>query len=305
MGSVRSPAKCSSELGLTKLRARSTSAAPTYFEPYFHERTKQQYIDGALNRNNPVQILEEERRAIWSDKTPPDIILSIGTGIQADVEGTTKSAGKRLKTVKKLIPKGLRGKVAVGLDMVQSTLDCDRQWSEFISSTRWDSHLSSICHRLDIGLQGRPPKIDDVESIPLLKHQAERYLRPEHGVYLNKEYESAHKHVQVVAKRLIAALFYFEPTSVNDGKCVGILHCRLSSAMRDQFMYLLSAGPAFRVSHRTSGRGWLMQDLNPTFDTHNFSSWIEFEERSNRRSIELHMPKWSHWEPISGVAAQQ
>ena len=292
-------------LGLTNFRARSTSAAPTYFEPYFHERTKQQYIDGALNRNNPVQILEEERRAIWSDKTPPDIILSIGTGIQADMGGTTKSAGKRLKTAKKLIPKGLRGKIAVGLDMVQSTLDCDRQWNEFVSSTKWDSHLSSVCHRLDIGLHGRPPNIDDVDSIPLLKHQADLYLRQESGVYLNKDYKSAHRHVKVVAKRLIAALFYFETTSLKDGKCTGVLHCRLSSAMRDQFRHLFSAGPAFRVCHRVSGKGWMIHDLEPDFDAHNFSSKIEFEERSDRRAIEMHMPRWSSWERISGFTAPQ
>ena len=219
--------------------------------------------------------------------------------------GTTKSAGKRLKTAKKLIPKGLRGKIAVGLDMVQSTLDCDRQWNEFVSSTKWDSHLSSVCHRLDIGLHGRPPNLDDVDSIPLLKHQADLYLRQESGVYLNKDYKSAHKHVRVVAKRLIAALFYFETTSLKDGKCTGVLHCRLSSAMRDQFRHLLSAKPAFRVCHRVSGKGWMIHDLEPDFDAHNFSSKIEFEERSDRRAIEIHMPRWSSWERISGFTAPQ
>jgi hypothetical protein len=129
-------------------RARSTSAAPTYFEPYFHDGKGQSYIDGALLRNNPVQLIEDERHMIWKDRSPPDIILSVGTGIQADTGGETKSVSKRAKIAKRLIPKGLRGKIAVGLDMIQSTLDCDRQWSEFLSSTKRDPNISSICHRI-------------------------------------------------------------------------------------------------------------------------------------------------------------
>lgn len=84
--------------------ARSTSAAPTYFPPHYHKATRQSYVDGALRRNNPIQTLEEERRAIWKDATPPDIMLSIGTGIQVESDGTARSVSKGQKTTMKLLP---------------------------------------------------------------------------------------------------------------------------------------------------------------------------------------------------------
>jgi hypothetical protein len=255
-------------------RARSTSAAPTYFEPYYHAGKSQSYIDGALQRNNPVQILEEERRLLWRDKSPPDIILSVGSGIQADTEGTTKSVGKRLKVAKKLIPKGLRGKIAVGLDMIQSTLDCDRQWNEFVSSTKWDRDISSVCHRLDIGLVERPPNLDDVAAIPSLKYEAKKYLHPEETRYLDKRYASAHEHISAVARRLTAALFYFEEDRASTTeKCIGYLHCRLSAGMMSQFENLVNAGPSFRVRTRGSP---LANTIKLGFDLKAFSAKITF-----------------------------
>ena len=284
-------------------RARSTSAAPTYFEPYYHERRRRHYIDGGLKRNNPVQVLQEERRAIWSDKIQPDIILSIGTGIQTDMDGATKSLGKGLKLAKKLIPKGLKGKIAVGLDMVQSTTDCERQWKEFTFSNRSDISLFRVCHRLNIGLAGRPPDLDDVGSIADLRHKAEEYLDPTSKRYLNQSYKSAHAHVKVVAQRLIAALFYFEPLALSDGIRTGILHCRLSSSMQNQFKRLLNANPSFRACHRIERGSWSFCDLRPKFDVENFSSTISFEEGTKEQRIEMQLPHWPSGEPISGYGS--
>ena len=287
--------------------ARSTSAAPTYFEPYYHRAKRQQYIDGALHRNNPIQIVEEERRAIWKDKVPPDILLSIGTGIQVGNDGTAKSAGKLHKTAKLLIPKGLRGRIAVGLDVVQSTLDCERQWNEFVSSIMWDRDISRVCHRLNIGLDGRPPKLDDIEEIPKLKAHARAYLRRDRRQYLNGSYKSAHKHISIIAQRLTAALFHFEQTEAdNDGKCIGILHCRLGPAMRSNFQDFLSAKPTFRARSKNPGGNWYSSGFNPVFDEHTFASDITFDVRSHEKVIELTLPKWSSsWERISGFPARR
>lgn len=286
--------------------ARCTSAAPTYFERYHHKGTQQDYIDGALLRNNPIQLLEEERRLVWKDKTPPDIILSIGTGVQADTEGTTKSAGRSTKFAQRLIPGGLRGKIAVGVDMIQSTLDCDRQWSEFVSSKKWDSDIKSVCHRLNIGLHQRPPNIDAVDTIPWMKQQAEWYLRPGDRPYLDKRFSSASHHVAVVARRLIAALFYYEPIKTSkDGIVKGIVHCRLSSAMRDQFHRLISDGPKFRVQQLLERGEYKASMLKMNFDKHSFSSRVEFELASDQRIVQIQMPRWTLWEPISGFAGSK
>jgi predicted acylesterase/phospholipase RssA len=286
--------------------ARSTSAAPTYFPPYYHRAKRQHYVDGALHRNNPIQILEEERRAIWRDKTPPDILLSVGTGIQIGADGAAKNAGKRQKTAHRLLPKGIRARIAVGLDVVQSTLDCNRQWDEFVKSMKWDRNTDRVCHRLNIGLKERPPNLDDVDAISYLKGEANWYLRPDQAQipYLNKRYRSAHKHIVKVARRLTAALFYFELIVANDNEnCAGILHCRLSSAMRDNFRRMIADGPTFRVRQRIRGDSWCSSVLDPRFDERTYSAKINFQVRSLRRTIEMTLPKWNgSWERISGFS---
>ncbi|KAL9609786.1 MAG: hypothetical protein Q9167_005464 [Letrouitia subvulpina] len=284
--------------------AYSTSAAPTYFPPYYYEAKRQSYIDGALHRNNPIQILEEERRAIWQDETPPDILLSVGTGIQIEAEGVAKFLSKSEKTVMWLLPMGIRGKLAIGLDVIQSTLDCNRQWDEFVASTRWDRKISHVCHRLNIGLKDAPPHIDNFSTIASLKREAKWYLSKSRKTYLNENYTSEHRHIQVVARRLTAALFYFETvTADEDERCTGMLHCRLSSGMRDNFRRLLSEGPTFRVIQRKNDDNWSSQILNPRFDEVTFSGRIEYRVSSKRRVIKIKFPRWrDSWEAISGFA---
>lgn len=287
--------------------ARSTAAAPTYFPPYYHKAKRQPYIDGALHRNNPIQILEEERRAIWTDEAPPDILLSVGTGIQIGADGSAKSAGRRQKTAMKLLPKGIRARIAVGLDVIQSTVDCNRQWDEFVKSMKWDQNTHRVCHRLNIGLEDRPPNLDDVDAMISLKEKARSYLHRGYSnhaqiPYLNRRYKTAHKHIVAVAHRLTAALFYFETTAADeDGKCVGILHCRLSSAMRDHFRRLLNENPTFRVCQKLRGDNWNSSALNPQFDERTYSGSITFPITSETRVIEITFPKWGgSWERISG-----
>lgn len=148
------------------------------------------YVDGALMRNNPVQVLEEERRKVWTDNSPLDIVLSIGTGIQANAEGATKVDSRAFNLAKNIVPKGLKGKVAVGLDMIQSTLDCEKQWKDFVSAMDVKTRVS--CHRINVGLDERPPNLDDFSKLPLLKREAEEYLKPPGNTYVYDQYSSAH-----------------------------------------------------------------------------------------------------------------
>ena len=285
--------------------ARSTSAAPTYFPPYYHKPKRQLYIDGALHRNNPIQILEEERRAIWKDKAPPDILLSIGTGMHVDNKGCAIATGKTTLVLTKLLPKGIKGRIAVGIDVIQSTLDCNRQWDEFVSSMKYDKDTHRVCHRLNVGLSSRPPNLDDIDAFERLKTRAEYYLREESFSYHTKGYPSPRRHVQAVARRLIAALFYFEPTDISDGgeRCLGTIHCRLGSGMRNNFRHLLSEGPMFRVRQRVRRNNWCSSELRPRFDILTFSAQVEFLNRSERRVIEMTLPKWGgSWERISGFS---
>jgi hypothetical protein len=253
-------------------------------------------------RNNPVRLLEEERRLIWKDKSPPDIILSIGTGILADNAGATKSGGMAVKIAKTFVPKGLKGKIAVGLDMIRSTLDCDKQWDDFTSAFGREVDLMGACHRLNVGLNDRPPNLDDVAAIPYLKYETERYLHPDHKIYIDKGYRSAHQHIQAIARRLLASLFYLDRGKQSSNKFSGILHCRLSPTMTEQFRRLSQSDLKFRLRQRVKDQGIFVSTINTDFDLRTFSSKIEFEIISKVLVIEVQMARWPIWERISGMA---
>src|SRR5215469_1670393 len=111
-------------------RARATSAAPNYFRSYHHEPTNEVYEDGAIYHNNPVFIADSERKLIWPElaDTPPDILISIGTGhnpkmmeVPAEPKAT-EAPPKRgfishLKTFKR-----------IAHDHVKVSLDSERTW---------------------------------------------------------------------------------------------------------------------------------------------------------------------------------
>lgn len=63
--------------------ASATSAAPSFFKP-FQSRSlpHKTYLDGAIYHNNPASVADNERKFLWPDvaESPPDILLSLGTG---------------------------------------------------------------------------------------------------------------------------------------------------------------------------------------------------------------------------------
>jgi len=69
--------------------AAATSAAPSFFKPFEHAQTYRRFLDGALYHNNPVRLMNHERKLLWPDVADqdPDLFLSIGTSQnKADVE---------------------------------------------------------------------------------------------------------------------------------------------------------------------------------------------------------------------------
>ena len=62
--------------------ASATSAAPSFFKPFKSRNTSKAYLDGALYHNNPASVANHERKFLWPDvaESPPDILLSLGTG---------------------------------------------------------------------------------------------------------------------------------------------------------------------------------------------------------------------------------
>jgi len=62
--------------------AAATSAAPSFFKPFFCETNERIYLDGALYHNNPVRVAWRERKLLWPDVQlkHPDVFVSLGTG---------------------------------------------------------------------------------------------------------------------------------------------------------------------------------------------------------------------------------
>lgn len=65
--------------------ARATSAAPTFFDSI--KIGRQEFVDGGLGANNPVEFVLREAEEIWTNATRRiQCIVSIGTGLSRDVD---------------------------------------------------------------------------------------------------------------------------------------------------------------------------------------------------------------------------
>jgi len=59
---------------------RATSAATRFFDPIAIGPYKQQFIDGALKNNNPIQMVYREANLLWPGRIEDTVFISIGTG---------------------------------------------------------------------------------------------------------------------------------------------------------------------------------------------------------------------------------
>ncbi|KAM7201004.1 hypothetical protein V8F20_005013 [Naviculisporaceae sp. PSN 640] len=293
--------------------ARATSAAPMLFRPYRHRATEQPYIDGGVVRNNPVVLAYSEAERIWRSSRPPDIIVSIGTGVQVDTNGemVTGDTG-HTSDIKNLLPLGLRNKLKLGLDMINATLDCHREWVHFKSTL--NSTLNRNSHRIDVGLKDKPPDLDDFMRVRDLENDSETYLAPSaRGIrYFDRQYSRPHEHIMAVARRLVACLFfcycrisnYLEP-----GRYEVPLHCRLDPKSPGA-KALLSLDPEFRLREiNPDGPNVVkrIRHLNPRgFDRQTLISRVQiiispgYYEKVIEVRFTTRGPDWRQWEPIGG-----
>lgn len=197
-------------------------------------------------RNNPVQIALDEAVSIWgADPANPDIVLSLGTGIQVDASGGfCEKKNMKLEALKITMPGRWRKMIDTGLDMVASTLNCQREWDNF---TRAHHDGGTKLHRLNVGLEDSPPKLDNVGSMASLREASQKYVHQDtrHNYPFAQGYTNAYLHIEAVARRLIASLFYISeeingPESVRKS-VIGFIHCRLPPNTAAAVMELVSA----------------------------------------------------------------
>lgn len=78
---------------------RATSAATTLFDPIRIGKYGQEFIDGAVRYNNPIQLVHREAESLWPGRDV--FILSIGTGSAPgkSFQGNLKDVVKSLKDI--------------------------------------------------------------------------------------------------------------------------------------------------------------------------------------------------------------
>jgi hypothetical protein len=277
--------------------------------------------------NNPVALANSERKRIWkssSGNVRTDIILSIGTGVQYLSPQTNGNVLRDIpikkKKAVKLLPGSWKQKLITSYDVVMSTLSCEDAWTKFVNSTNGDFN-PSILHRLNVQLESKPAKLDQVAKIRLLQDQVRSYFNEKQSLkskkpYLfHKSYSSGRGHVKAVAQRLTASLFYFEeeklgselPAAETSKRlpriCKGILCCRLSPSMRNQLSSLMAKTPEFRVNEQDGLKVFIVP--RPTLNLETFSTKVEFPITGDSWKIEMRFPdQWGkdHWEAISGFS---
>lgn len=213
---------------LTKLSARATSAAPTYFRPFRNTRTNEGYVDGAVFHNNPVRIANYESKLLWpdADQQPPDVLLSIGTGQHvADTDNFLAASryDSRRFQIRKMLnqvkptPREKRSMpmliafpeveswLTIFKKRVESALDAEATWREFRKDVVGTlPHASTERYiRVNPRTKGRVPKMDDKSQIDALQEDVTSSLRP-HGPQTK---------IKNIAQRLVASSFYFEKSS--------------------------------------------------------------------------------------------
>jgi predicted acylesterase/phospholipase RssA len=206
--------------------AAATSAAPLYFKPYTHQRTRTSYIDGGLYHNNPVHVANRERKLLWpeiADKHP-DMLLSIGTG-QNTIEAREKlerrsSSPKHEDTTHK--SRGLRRTLGALYHRFDNILDAEHTWTEFeadINNRNNDFPSSYI--RFNLDLKKKLPPFDAKDKFQEFRNDVKQRLKDPDVVEMTRE----------IACSLVASSFYFElentmPYRGGSFMCSGYIRCK-------------------------------------------------------------------------------
>ncbi|KAI0517620.1 FabD/lysophospholipase-like protein [Xylaria bambusicola] len=220
--------------------ARATSAAPPYFKPFLKHETQNSFIDGALYHNNPVWVAHHERKLIWTDKatSPPDILLSLGTGKHdVDNEEPSRSAqasgvqspsqGKLKERVSQSFPRQM---LNIAIDRIDKLLECNTIWNNYLAENtssdfgRSNNLIRRRFIRINPDLRFEVPRLDAVKELERLEKAAIHNLKQNSP------------RIKEIAHRLIASSFFFEKDSgsvrsnTTGYECTGSIHCRFANS---------------------------------------------------------------------------
>lgn len=178
-----------------------------------------------------MRVADLERRLIWPDTeySPPDILLSIGSGCNittrfvavntlhcrrretdyVPTRSSSAAAGTHHNVFEKIRKTTEMSKVIKLLkSRVENILDTEMSWLKFMSDgARGDEEAITRYQRINPNLQEEPPKLDDVKMLPYLRSKMYRIM-------WQTDFQ---KKIGEVARLLVASSFYVDviyiPTS--------------------------------------------------------------------------------------------
>lgn len=173
-----------------------------------------------------------ERRLIWpnTEFSPPDILLSIGTGCNSTtlveaanytrdrfrqpdrlpMRSSLAEAETRHNMFEKFRKSSQTGKVYKLLKhRFENILDTEWIWLDFMSdAARGDEDAKKRYRRINPNLGENPPKLDDVKMLPWLRQRMHKIMK----------HVDFQKQIGEVARELVAASFYVQLPTPQDFK---------------------------------------------------------------------------------------
>lgn len=133
-------------------------------------------------------------------------------------------------------------------------------------------------------------ELDDEEYMKDLKTEALKFLEKESKRVSPDVQDDAFAKLEVVARQLVATLFYFELQGLQEHSkteflCLGLIRCRLSRSCSTQFRSLTQINPVFRVCEGSSHDYVPVTLESPGWDPRTFSVKAMF--RISKSSAEV------------------
>ncbi|KAK2801411.1 hypothetical protein FQN51_005305 [Onygenales sp. PD_10] len=228
----------------TVTAARCTSAAPLYFEAPCPASIGTECLDGGLRDNNPINTALSENKKIWGNKTPVDMVLSVGSG------RSNRTTARTASPLMRITPSWARDCFSAFI----ATMNGEDAW-DLYCRTQAQPAILSRSRRLNVKFSDQEPQLDDVDRIYEMQRFARGYQfvtdkrRDNYRPMVNGPVTDG---ILEIALSLRASLFYFELNSVEfmDQNTVavieGTIHCRLDPGMA-ALGTLVSMTPGFRV----------------------------------------------------------
>ena len=226
------------------------------------------FQDGGLRHNNPINLALWESRQIWNVGAKPDIVLSLGTGAEAESGSPTATHFRNILK---------DGFVSRLLRLIKHSLNSERTWQELIN--RLDESTRADYIRFNIPLVGgQDVRLDDVSMIDTLRGTVQSQAN---GL----------KDLRLTASILLVSTFYFEldELPVFDAgtyRCRGSLRCRYDA--KKVFESLYSLHSLMEVSSDVVAFGKLTED-DICSHCHRYCYKLNFEVRRLSDPISIYI----------------